>query len=97
VTGEAKKLADSYGIAVFESDGTDPEEIAGMIVGHVIGEQSAGPVDEGQLEQTLQSMVNIVTKDAQGQTPDSEEVSLEKMIRTVTRAAQDEDNNQDVS
>jgi len=97
VTEEARKLADSYGIAVFESDGTDPEEIAGMIVGHVIGEQSAGPVDEGQLEQTLQSMVNIVTKDAQGQTPNSEEVSLEKMIRTVTRAAQDEDNNQDVS
>jgi uncharacterized protein YejL (UPF0352 family) len=97
VTEEAKKLADSYGIAVLESDGTDPEELAGLIVGHVVGEQSAGPVEQGQLEQMLQSMIGIVDKHSQSQTPDSEGASLEKMIRTVTRSAQDEQNSQDVS
>lgn len=97
VTAEAKKLAGSYGIAVLESDGTDPEELAGMIVGHVVGEQSAGPVEQGQLEQMLQSMIGIVDRHSQSQTPDSEGASLEKMIRTVTRSAQDEQNSQDVS
>ncbi|HEY8140076.1 MAG TPA: restriction endonuclease [Nitrososphaera sp.] len=95
VTEEAQKLADSYDIAVLESDGTDPEEIAGMIVGHVVGEQSTGPV-EGHLEQMLHSITGMA-EDSHSQTPESEGASLEKMIRFVTRAAQDGENIQDVS
>lgn len=96
VTEEAQKLADSYDIAVLESDGTDPEEIAGMIVGHVVGEQSTGPI-EGHLEQMLHSITGMAEEDSQSQTPESEGASLEKMIRFVTRAAQDGENIQDVS
>ncbi len=95
-TEEAQKLADSYGIAVLESDGTDPEEIAGMIIGHVVGEQSTGQVD-GHLEQMLQSITGVADRDSQSQTSQSEGASLEKMIRAVTGAAQDEGNSQGVS
>jgi hypothetical protein len=92
---ETQKLADSYNIAILESDGTDPEEIAGMIIGYVVGEQNTGPVN-GQLEQMLHSITGSAD-DSESQTPESEGVSLEKMIRAVTGAAQDEGRNQDVS
>jgi hypothetical protein len=95
VTEEAQKLADTYDIAVLESDGSDPEEIAGMIVGHVVGEQSIGPVN-GQLEQMLHSITGM-DDDSPSQAPESEGDSLEKMIRAVTRAARDEENNRDVN
>jgi hypothetical protein len=95
-TEEAQKLAESYGMAVLESDGTDPEEIAGMIIGHVVGEQSSGPVD-GHLEQMLHSIAGMAEKDSQSRTPESEGASLEKMIRAVTGASQNEGNSQDVS
>ncbi|HEY7506727.1 MAG TPA: hypothetical protein VH621_03920, partial [Nitrososphaera sp.] len=73
----------------------DPEEIAGMIIGYVVGEQSTGPVN-GQLEQMLHSIAGGADE-SQGQTPESEGDSLEKMIRAVTGAVQDEGHDQDVS
>jgi hypothetical protein len=95
-TEEAQKLAESYGMAVLESDGTDPEEIAGMIIEHVVSEQSSGPAD-GHLEQMLHSITGMAEEDSQSRTPESEGASLEKMIRAVTGASQNEGNGQDVS
>jgi|GEM_PF-713265 len=86
---KARKLAESYDIAVLESDGMDPEEIAGMIIGHVMGEQSSGPVD-GHLEDMLHSITGVAEQDSQSRTPESEGDSLEKMIRAITGTSQSE-------
>lgn len=89
---EARKLAGAHGIEIIESSGSDVQEIADKISTGMPQEQ----VSDGQLEEMIDSMREAVEEqDApKPEQPDTESMSLEKMLRTIISRPEDNEGQQ---
>ncbi|MCI0558204.1 MAG: restriction endonuclease [Nitrososphaera sp.] len=97
ISEEAKKLANAYGITALESDGSNPEELAGRLAASVAEKDELPGPDDSQLAEMLQSIVGVVQEEAAGGTSDVDRVNLEKMLKTIISAAQDDESDKGVS
>jgi hypothetical protein len=85
---EARKLAGAHGIEIIESSGSDVQEIADKISTGM----PQGLVSDGQLEEMIDSMRE---EDApKPEQPDTESMSLEKMLRTIISRPKDDEGQQ---
>ena len=89
---EARKLAGAHGIEIIESSGSDVQEIADKISTGMPQEQ----VSEGQLEEMIDSMREAVEEEdaPKPEQPDTESMSLEKMLRTIISRPKDDEGQQ---
>lgn len=86
---EARKLAGAHGIEIIESSGSDVQEIAEKISTGMPQEQ----VSDGQLEEMIDSMREAVEEEdvPKPEQPDTESISLEKMLRTIISRPKDDE------
>ena len=89
---EARKLAVAHGIEIIESSGNDVHEIADKISTGMPEEQ----VSDGQLEKMIDSMREAVEEEdaPKPEQPDTESMSLEKMLRTIISRPKDDEGQQ---
>ncbi|HLG37431.1 MAG TPA: hypothetical protein VI338_04800 [Nitrososphaera sp.] len=89
---EARKLAGAHGIEIIESSGSDVQEIAEKISTGMPQEQ----VSDGQLEEMIDSMREAVEEEdaPKPEQPDTESMSLEKMLRTIISRPKDDEGKQ---
>ena len=89
---EARKLAGAHGIEIIESSGSDVQEIADKISTGMPQEQ----VSDGQLEEMIDSMREAVEEEdaPKPEQPDTESMSLEKMLRTIISRPKDDEGQQ---
>ena len=89
---EARKLAGAHGIEIIESSGSDVQEIAEKISTGMPQEQ----VSDGQLEEMIDSMREAVEEEdaPKPEQPDTESMSLEKMLRTIISRPKDDEGQQ---